>query len=50
MAGSLTHFVFMMKVLVPFKRPVLAVEPELEGATPALPSCISLPQLQGESA
>jgi hemolysin III len=50
MAGSLTHFVFMMKILVPFKRPVLAVEPLSPSAAPALPSRIGLAQLQGESA
>jgi hemolysin III len=50
MAGSLTHFLFMMQVLVPFKRPALVVEAVRKRPVPILEPRLALQRLQGETA
>jgi len=50
MAGSLTHFLFMMQVLVPFKRPAFVVEAVRKRPVPILQPRLALQQLQGETA
>ncbi|MFL5244401.1 MAG: hemolysin III family protein [Gemmataceae bacterium] len=50
MAGSLSHFLFMMQVLTPFRRPAFAEPVVVERSEPILKPRLALQQLQSETA